>query len=100
MAIPDYQTVMPPLLDTVSDGEEHHIRDAIEALAERFNLNEAEKSELLPSGKQPTFNNRVSWAGTYMKEAGLIEKPRRGYLKITDRGLSLLEEKPKAINSK
>ncbi len=100
MAIPDYQTVMLPLLDCVSDGKEHHIRDAIGALADQFNLSEAERSQLLPSGKQPTFNNRVSWAGTYMKEAGLIEKPRRGYLKITDRGLSLLEEKPEAINSK
>lgn len=100
MAIPDYQTVMLPLLNSVSDGEEHHIKDAIAVLADRFNLSEAERSELLPSGKQPTFNNRVSWAGTYMKEAGLVEKPRRGYLKITDRGLSLLEEKPEAINSK
>jgi restriction system protein len=100
MAIPDYQTVMLPLLKSISDGEEHHIRDAIRVLADRFDLSEAERSELLPSGKQPTFNNRVSWAGTYMKEAGLVEKPRRGYLKITSRGLSLLAEKPEVINSK
>lgn len=100
MAIPDYQTVMLPLLNSVSDGKEHRVKDAIGVLADQFGLDDDEKSELLPSGKQPTFNNRVSWAGTYMKEAGLIEKPRRGYLKITDRGLSLLAEKPNAISSK
>ncbi len=100
MTIPDYQTVMLPLLDFVSDGKEHAVREAIGALAKHFNLTEEEKLELLPSGRQPTFNNRVSWAGTYMKEAKLIEKPRRGYLKITDRGLALLAEEPKAINSK
>jgi restriction system protein len=100
MAIPDYQTVMLPLLGFVSDGKEHHIKKVREALAVHFDLSEDEKLELLPSGKQPTFNNRVSWAGTYMKEAGLVEKPRRGYLKITARGLSLLKEKPKKINSK
>jgi restriction system protein len=100
MAIPDYQTVMLPLLDFVSDGKEHRVKSAIEALADYFGLSEDERSHLLPSGKQPTFNNRVSWAGTYMKEAGLIEKPRRGYLKITARGLSLLNEKPEMINSK
>jgi restriction system protein len=76
------------------------VKSAIEALADYFGLSEDERSHLLPSGKQPTFNNRVSWAGTYMKEAGLIEKPRRGYLKITARGLSLLNEKPEMINSK
>lgn len=100
MTIPDYQTVMLPLLDFVSDGKEHRVKAAIEALADYFGLSEEERLELLPSGRQPTFNNRVSWAGTYMKEAGLIEKPRRGYLKITDRGLSLLTEKPEMINSK
>ena len=73
MAIPDYQTVMLPLLGLVSNGKEHHIREAVKALAEHFDLSEEERLELLPSGKQPTFNNRVSWAGTYMKEAGLIE---------------------------
>jgi restriction system protein len=100
MAIPDYQTVMLPLLDFVSDGKERHIREAVEALAAEFDLNEDERLELLPSGKQPTFNNRVNCASTYMKEAGLVEKPRRGYLKITARGLSVLNAKPKAINSK
>lgn len=91
---------MLPLLGFISDGKEHHVKEAIEGLADHFVLNEKERSELLPSGKQRRFNNRVSWAGTYMKEARLIDKPRRGYLKITDRGLSLLEKDPKSINSK
>jgi restriction system protein len=73
MAIPDYQTVMLPLLDFVSDGMEHHIKKVREALAVHVDLSEDEKREFLPSGKQATFNNRVSWAGTYMKEAGLAE---------------------------
>jgi restriction system protein len=92
MIIPAYQTIMLPLLGFVSDGKEHHVREAAEAIAKHFVLNEEERPELLPSGKQQTFNNRVSWAGTYMKAAELIEKPRRGYLRITERGLSLLVE--------
>lgn len=92
MKIPDYQTTMLPLLNFVSDGKEHRVREVIEALSDHFALSEEERLELLPSGKQPKFNNRVSWAGTYMKVADLIEKPRRGYLKITERGRSLLEE--------
>ncbi|HKH78060.1 MAG TPA: winged helix-turn-helix domain-containing protein, partial [Rubrobacteraceae bacterium] len=88
MTIPAYQTIMLPLLGFVSDGKEHHVKEAAEAFAKHFVLNEEKRSELLPSGKQQTFNNRVGWAGTYMKEAELIEKPRRGDLRITDRALS------------
>jgi restriction system protein len=100
MPIPDYQTIMLPLLNFICDEKEHRAREAVEALANYFDLSEEEKLELLPSGRQPTFNNRVSWAGTYMKEAGLIEKPRRGYLKITERGLNVSKKKPVAIDSK
>lgn len=100
MTIPDYQSIMLPLLQFASDGKEHQIKEAVEALAGYFDLSAEERFELLPSGRQPTFNNRVSWAGTYMKEARLIEKPRRGYLKITDRGLDLLKSKPEVIDAK
>lgn len=100
MTIPDYQTVMLPLLRFVSDGKEHHLREAVEALADQFGLSEEERLELLPSGRYPTFNSRIGWAGTYMKEAGLIERPRRGYMKITGRGLSVLQDHPKFINAK
>lgn len=98
MAIPDFQSIMLPLLHFASDGNEHRFRNAVEALAEHFGLSEQERLELLPSGRYPAFDNRVGWASTYMKKAGLIEGPRRGYLKITPRGLSVLEEQPETID--
>jgi len=98
--IPDYQTVMLPLLRFAADGEEHSLREAIEKLADRFNLSIDERRELLPSGRQATFDNRVSWARTYLKKAGLLVSPRRGRFKITSRGLELLEHNPQAINVK
>lgn len=91
---------MLPLLAFASDGEEHRFREAVEYLAKHFGLNKEERLELLPSGRYPTFDNRVGWANTYMKKAGLIEGPRRGYLKITPRGLSVLQEQPRTINAK
>ena len=80
MAIPDYQTVMLPLLRVVSDQDEHSIRAAIEKLAAEFKLSDEERRELLPSGKQPVFDNRVGWARTYLKNARLLEYTRRGAL--------------------
>ncbi len=72
MAIPDYQTLMMPLLTLANDGQEHFLRDAVEQLADQFNLNEAERKELLPSGQQAVFVNRVGWARTFLKQAGLL----------------------------
>jgi restriction system protein len=96
--IPDYQSVMLPLLKYAGDKEEHHIRDAIERLADEFKLTEEERKELLPSGLQAIFNNRVGWANTYLKKAGLLESTRRGHFRISDRGLKVLEKPPKEIN--
>lgn len=100
VSIPDYQTVMLPLLHLAADGQEHRFRDAIEELAVYFNLTATERKELLPSGSQATFDNRVGWARTYMKKAGLLESPKRGYFKITDRGMQALSTKPETINVK
>jgi restriction system protein len=100
MAIPDYQTVMLPLLNLAADGEEHRLRDAVEVLADHFDLREDERKELLPRGSQATFDNRVGWARTYMKKAGIRESPRRGYFQITDQGPQALEQKPEMINVK
>jgi restriction system protein len=100
MAIPDYQTVMLPLLNLAADGEEHRLRDAVEVLADHFDLREDERKELLPSGSQATFDNRVGWARTYMKKVGLLESPRRGYFRITDQGQQAMEQKPEMINVK
>lgn len=65
MTVPDYQTIMLPLLKLVSDNNEHRFRDAVNALADHFHLTEDERKELLPSGQQPLFNNRVGWAHLY-----------------------------------
>ncbi len=98
MSIPDYQTCMLPLLRFSADGNEHLLKDAVTALAKEFRLTLKEKSEYLPSGQQTVIANRVAWARTYMKKAGLLFSPRRGYLAITERGRLVLAEKPRAIN--
>jgi restriction system protein len=96
--IPDFQTVMRPLLQLASDGQIHVLTDAFSELAEHFHLTTEEQEELLPSGKQRRFENRVRWARTYLGKAGLLEAPRRGEFRITNRGLELLREVPGAIN--
>ena len=98
MSIPDFQTIMLPLLKLAADGSEHSIRNAIEKLADDFNLTEEERKTLLPSGRQPTFDNRVGWARTYMQKAGLLEYVKRGYFRLTDRGQKVLAGNPKNIN--
>lgn len=96
--IPDYQTVMLPLLRILSNKEEHQFRNLIEELAAKFNLTEEERKELLPSGQQSIFDNRVGWARTYLKKAGVIDSPRRGVSKITSKGLEILKSNPQKIN--
>ena len=98
MPIPDYQTIMLPLLRLSSDGLEHRFRDVVEQLATQFNLNDSERSELLPSGTAPVFDNRVGWSRTYLKQAGLLTSPKRGIFQITESGKALLAEKPDKIN--
>jgi restriction system protein len=98
--IPDYQTVMLPLLKQTSDGKEHPLQDLIESLAVQFRLTESERRELLPSGRQFIFNNRVGWARTYLKKAGLLSSPKRGLMQITERGLKVLRENPGRVDNK
>ncbi|MBO9681567.1 MAG: restriction endonuclease [Flavisolibacter sp.] len=98
--IPDYQTLMLPLLKTIYDGKEYEFKKLIEVLAVEFKLNEEEKNELLPSGQALLFPNRVGWARTYLKKAGLIESPGRGIIKITERGKNTLKENLTEINVK
>ena len=100
MAIPDYQTLMLPLLRFAADGSEHTTREAVEVLAAEFQLTATERNELLASGQQPIFNNRVGWANAYLKKAGLLESPRRGALRITTRGKEILSSKPPRIDVK
>jgi restriction system protein len=98
--IPDFQSIMLPLLKYASDEKEHHNRDAIEQLANEFNLSEEEKKEFLSSGQQVIFDNRVAWAKTYLKKAGLLELTRRGFFKITEKGLKVLNDPPDKISIK
>ena len=98
MAIPDYQTLMLPLLRLASDRQEHRFRDAVERLATELRISDAERAELLPSGTAPVFDNRVGWARTYLKQAGLLQSPKRGILQITDAGAGLLAENPRRID--
>ena len=98
MSIPDYQVVMLPLLKLTADGKEHHIRDAVNILAEQFGLTEQERKELLPSGIDRIFDNRIGWARTYLKKAGLIAYPKRGYFKATERGQNVLAQNLPKIN--
>ncbi|MBI1803548.1 MAG: restriction endonuclease [Ignavibacteriae bacterium] len=98
MAIPDYQSLMLPLLKLTSDKQEHAMRDVVERLASQFNLTSEERKELLPSGQQPIFDNRVAWAKTYLKKAGLLDAPRRALIVITERGLDVLGNNPSEIN--
>ena len=98
MAIPDYQTIMLPLLQLAGDEREHRFRDTVEQLANQLELSDAERGELLPSGTAPVFDNRVGWARTYLKQAGLLQSPRRGVFQITSSGKLLLAEKPDRIN--
>ena len=100
MTIPDYQSIMLPLLEYAADQKEYSRREAIEHISKKFKLTEEEKSQLLPSGTKPIINNRVGWAKTYLKKAGLLEYPKRGYLKITELGLRVLEDKPEKINNR
>lgn len=98
MAIPDYQTLMLPLLRLLADRDTHSMRCLKERLADEFHLTTEEKAELLPSGRQTVILNRVSWARTYMAKAGLVESSGRGLVRITDRGVELLSNRPERVD--
>lgn len=97
MAIPDYQTVMLPLLKLANDAKVLSLRDATDKLAEEFNLTEDELAEMLPSARKTRFYDRVAWAMTYLKKAGLLSSPERGKYQITSRGLDVLKNPPGRI---
>jgi len=100
MPIPSYQDIMSPLLKLTADGKEHSKDEAVEHISGLFRLTEEEKQTLLPSGHQTVIGNRAGWARTYLKMAGLLEYTKRGYFKITDRGLDTLKENPPRIDIK
>ena len=100
MAIPDYQTIMLPLLKFAADEKEHSLREGTQFLADDFQLSEEERKEMLPSGTQRLFNNRVAWASTYLRKAGLLESKKRGFFNISERGREALSKNLDRIDNK
>jgi restriction system protein len=100
MPIPDFQTLMRPLLVHLSDGADHSNQETASVLADQFHLSEEERAQLLPSGKQSLFTNRVAWAKSHLKQARLVESPRWGVYRITPRGEVILRDTDGPINMK
>jgi restriction system protein len=100
MTVPDFQTLMLPVLQIASDGQIHTSSETIEIIASHFGLTEADRNELLPSGRQFRFDNRIHWARSYLKMAGLLENMGRGKFQITERGLEVIQNNPEKINIK
>lgn len=98
MPIPDFQSLMLPALALLGQASPRSTGEVREALAKQFNLTPEELAQLLPSGKQTTFTNRVAWAYSYLKQAGLISSPKRGVYDISDRGRGVLRDKPPKID--
>ena len=98
MAIPDFQTVMRPMLEVQADGSPRSQAEVRELVAALLGVTEAERKELLPSGKQPTYTNRIAWAGTHLAQAGLLHRPGRGVSQITDRGRGVLRDHPDRVD--
>jgi restriction system protein len=99
MTIPAYETMLRPMLALHADGAEHDRAAIRTALAEHFHLTAEDLEQLLPSGRQRTFHNRVNWAAVYLAQAGLLERPRRGATRITDRGRAVLAQHPDHLDN-
>jgi len=100
LAVPGFQTWFTPFLKALSDGQVHLITDLYQELADQMKLTPEDKKELLPSGKQQTYKNRIGWARTYLSKAGLVEVPNRGECRITSEGLSVLSNSKEDIDVK
>ena len=96
--VPDFQTFFLPYLEAIRSGKVYAVRDIYEALADRFSLSEAAREELIPSGRQKLYHNRIAWSKTYLKNAGLVEQPKRGQVAITDAGRQLLRNPPPSLD--
>lgn len=99
MAIPDYQSLMTPIVHALSDGKEQAVRPLRDRLARELALSDQELRVLVPSGQKPLFNDRMSWAITYLVKAGVLERPKRGIVRITARGNEILRSSQPHINN-
>src|ERR1700730_2404893 len=100
MPVPDFQSLMLPLMKITSDGNEHSTSEVIEMLAQQFGLDDNDRDEMLPSGKQRKFDNRVNWTKTYLQKALLLSSTGRSRFRITERGITVLKNNPLTINVK
>lgn len=100
MAIPDFQTLMRPVLAHLADGQTRRSRDIVDAMSNQFGLTSEERAEMLPSGTAKRMNNRVGWALTYLSQAGLVDSAGRGLKAISPIGLAALDKHPERIDMK
>ena len=100
MAIPDFQTIMRPVLAMCADDQEHTVTEIRERLAGHFSLTQEELEAMLPSGRAKMFANRVGWATTYLYQTKLLERPRRSVYRITPRGHEILAQNPSRVDLK
>lgn len=100
MGVPDFQSFFKPLLDFAADGKEHSMKEARDAIAKVMALPDSDMKEMLPSGNQTRFDNRIAWAKSYFVQAKVLESPSRGYFRITQRGISLQKQGNKRIDVK
>src|SRR3712207_1058070 len=98
MPVPDFQTIMLPLLQLMSDGNDRGIDECVGHLADQLGLTTEDREELLPSGRQPRFTNRVNWAVTHLYKAGLLDRTGRKRIQVTDRGRTVLQANPTRID--
>jgi len=100
MAVPDFQSLMLPFLRLVGDGREHSLSKVTDVLADQMNLSAEDRREMLPSGRQTRFRNRVGWVATHFRKAGLLGSTGRGKFRITARGIEVLKENPQYLDMK
>src|SRR5260370_21208328 len=100
MTVPDYKSLMLQFLKIAADGSEHNLSETIETLAQQFDVSDQDRKEILPSGRQRRFDNRVRWVRTYLPNAHLITSTGRSKFRITERGIEVAKSNPPQINFK
>lgn len=100
MTMPQFRYIILPFLKHLSDGKEYSMKEIESALASEFKLTEEELSQTTPSGRMAIFSNRIGWSKTYLKKAGLVDSPRKSFVKITKQGIDVLSKNPKIIDTK
>ena len=99
MPIPKYDEMYRAFLDCLADGQPHRSKEVKDTVAGVFSVSEKERAEMLPSGKQQLFDNRIGWTRTYLKKAGLVQSPSRGIYVITPAGRQVLNENPRKFDN-